>query len=275
MNKTILIAATLLFGSNLLNAQKDKNNPDYKGFYKDVTVQSPEAQLTFENAVSKIEYSKFKMIVKNKTNDYLIYKPSESVFKLGGKTFKPQEKELFIEPLQSDWKTIDIKSDGTNMNTDEFSFEVNGLYSMATPGKVIEAANFALPAKVNDFKVGDKFTCNVTKVVKETKVTEVTFECKYLGTDYGIIRPIKAVVKLENGQEYATSDLKAKTKFLKQGESEKISVEFKIPKGAADMQFANMEIVWKDTFSESKLKALPKQEAKMVLDPGMTAGKNK
>ena len=41
------------------------------------------------------------------------------------------------------------------------------------------------------------------------------------------------------------------------------------------MQFANLLIVWKDTFNDSRITALSPQTVQIVVDPGLTVGKNK
>jgi hypothetical protein len=170
-----------------------------------------------------------------------------------------------------------VKSEGMNMNTDEFEIILSGLYRIPAGGTVVPAPNFALPAKVNEFRAGNAYSCNLTKLVKETKVTEATFQCKYTGTgnQLGLLQPSKAAVKLENGQEYATSISKSKVYLMTPGEEEKIKVEFNIPGKIADMQFANMEIMWKESFRESMGAPVPEKTAKVLFDPGLTQGKNK
>ncbi len=49
---------------------------------------------------------------------------------------------------------------------------------------------------------------------------------------------------------------------------------FHIPGRIADMQFANMTILWKDTFVETEAKRISAQEVSFEIDPGMTNGKN-
>jgi hypothetical protein len=48
-----------------------------------------------------------------------------------------------------------------------------------------------------------------------------------------------------------------------------------VPAYVVDMQFANMTIVWKNTFSTSKAKKVELKTFELEYDPGLTAGKRK
>jgi len=63
--------------------------------------------------------------------------------------------------------------------------------------------------------------------------------------------------------------------MLADGESDKFNYYYEIPASIVDMQFANMQVVWKDTFRESEIVPMSAQSVEMVIDPGMTDGKNK
>jgi hypothetical protein len=52
-----------------------------KVFFKTQTVETNDVKVTIDAAVATARETKFKIKIINKTNDYLIYKPSESVFK--------------------------------------------------------------------------------------------------------------------------------------------------------------------------------------------------
>ena len=56
--------------------------------------------------------------------------------------------------------------------------------------------------------------------------------------------------------------------------TKKIKAVFKVPAKITDMQFANMEIDWKNTFTESKLVPIALPAQNFEIDPGMTEGKN-
>ena len=60
---------------------------------------------------------------------------------------------------------------------------------------------------------------------------------------------------------------------MSKGESETFAATVHIEGKIVDMQFANMEIVWKDTFKDCKVIKLEGATVNMIVDPGLTAGK--
>jgi len=64
-------------------------------------------------------------------------------------------------------------------------------------------------------------------------------------------------------------------RILKKGDKTSFVVFFEIPGRITDMQFAEMDIVWKNTFSESELKEIKFENKKIVIDHNKTKEKNK
>jgi hypothetical protein len=86
----------------------------------------------------------------------------------------------------------------------------------------------------------------------------------------------KIVIKVDGTEkEYANDNTKSKIVMIKKGEKVKFKASFHIPGRIADMQFANMTLIWKDTFVETKIKKIQGQKVNFVLDRGLTNGKNK
>ena len=254
-------------------AQTAKVNPDHTNYYKPVTVSLPAVKIDVLDVVAKIDYAKFKIKITNTTNDYILYKPQESKFFIEGKEYKPEDKKpVLIQPLDNVSRTIDAKGGGNNLHTNSFSFNLDGLYKVVPTGTVT-APNFILPPSVNQFVSGD-FTVDMIAISKKTQETAVKFKVTYTGEGMGIIDPKKLSTKIESGQLFA-NEKRDKTIVLAKGESDTFIALFHIEGKIADMQFANMEIVWNDTFKNAELKKLDGAALSFLLDPGMTAGKNK
>src|SRR5437868_6138649 len=144
---SVFIFSTLLFVS-FASAQNYK-----KIFYKDQVIENNDLKISVIDAVATPAGVKFKVRVYNKTNDYIVYKPSESIFKIGGKTFNPDEKWLIIRPNDDDSQVIDLK--GPNyMIAENFNFTMEGMYKFSVDVKGVNAPDFKLPASQNDMKAG-------------------------------------------------------------------------------------------------------------------------
>ncbi len=275
MKKTrfILLACLLTAIQWNASAQKSKTDPDHTNYYAEVTTETNEVNVEIKDAVSRIEFSKFKIKLANKTTDYIVFKPKETTFKISGTDFSPNDRLLLLQPSDKGGRVLDIKGNGKNVHADEYQFILAGLYKIKADAPSTEVANFKLPASVNDV-TGGNFKIELLKISKETKETVAKFKVTYTGKGYGLVNPNKLGVKIDNGQEFAN----AKTQdafLLAPGESDNFVALFTIPGKVADMQFANMEILWRNTFSESDLQKLEGTTIDIKVDEGKTAAKNK
>ncbi len=261
--------------SGLFSQNPNDNNPKHTNYYKvPDPIKTNDYTITIDDIVAKMEYVKMKVKIVNNTSDYLIFKPSECSLQYENGEFKPTKDFIVIKPYDWGSRVIEVKG-GNNFHKDSFVFKLNGLYRVSAKGNVQQAPDFKLPVTVNDFDAGT-FKCNMLGLKKETQETWVKFNCIYNGSQMGIIEPSKAVIKLEkNGLEFATSDSKLKPVLLFKGESDKFSITFNVQGKIADMQFANMSVVWKNTFIESEPKQITIAPITISVDPGLTAGKNK
>jgi hypothetical protein len=232
--------------------------------------------VTFEDIVSKPEYCKFKIVFVNKTADYLLVKASEIVVSINGKEYKSVERNLLVRPNDRGSRVIDVK--GTDMQYDEFSVIINGVNRFSAAGTPLAVPDFKLPATVNSFQAG-AFNCTMIKIKKETDETAVKFDCIYNGDKIGVFYPAKTVVRLDNGTNQEFAMIKSDAKpilFLTKGQADDFTLSYFIEGKVADMQFANMSILWKESFTESALELLKTgQSIKISVDRGLTAGKNK
>lgn len=253
----------------------------YEIYYKAVQpVSTDDVKIEISGNHCQGDFCKFKMKITNNTKDYIIIKTEEMEFVLEHNTYQPVAKNIVISPFKSVSRTIKVAGDN-RFQVDNYTLNLKGFYRVSVEGTVASMDNFILPATKNNFEAGN-FNCKVDgDIVKVTKITEVPCVCTYNGSEVAIIDPSKVVVKLESGQEYATTNRGAKIPIASNdnivfpGESKKVKAVFKIPGKIADMQFANMEIVWKDTFIESKLESIELPSISFVIDPGMTEGKNR
>jgi len=245
---TFSIVAFLMFLS-MSYAQKKK--------YKDITIETTDLTINIVDAISADDLTKFKIKVKNKTNDFIIYRINESKFIINEKEISPAEKELIIEPNESDSRVINIKGESVKGDKN-FSFRIDGLYRVSTTEKNVSAPDFKLPATQNSFKAGG-FNCTMLKLKKETGVTDVLFSCAYNGEKIGIINLGKVAVRMPDGKDYACYS-NARTILLMKSDQDDFSLVWKKLSGekSMDMQFAEMSILWKGVFVEAmpvKLKA--------------------
>ena len=260
-------------------AQNKKVNPKHSNWYSAVSTETKEVKIEAVDGMAMMEFAKFKLKLTNNTSDYILYKPQESKFKLAGKDLAPTDKKIiFIQPMEKESKVIDVKSLTKEAHVDSFKYELKGLYRIPVNVASTPAPNFKLPEVTNEFTAGN-FKVELANIKKETGETAVKFKVTYLGDGVGLVDPkqISAYGKhhKKDSESTVANDKKSGGIILYKGESDSFTATFHMEGQIVDMQLANMEVIWKDTFKESSLNAIDGATLNFVVDPGLTAGKNK
>ena len=278
----LLIMLAALFITSETIAQRKPTDPKHENWYKGTKFETDEIAVEIVDANAQSNVCKLKIKVTNKTNDYILYKPAETEFIYDFGTYNPKGglalingKNELIEPKESDSRVLNVTGD-TRFHVESFKIIFKGFYRISSKGTVTKAPDFQLPASTNDFEVGP-FKVLMTAVSKETQQTAIRFKVTYANDNkhYGLVSLGKAVMKIEDGREFAMANQKDKQVLLADGKDDKFNYYYEIPAKIVDMQFANMWVVWKDTFRESEAVAVTTPPLVLSVDPGMTEGKNK
>ena len=270
---TILLTAVLISGI-AVNAQK-KGEPKYEHHFK-----APEAIATTEYTVnisdvqSQAEFCKFAIKIENNTNDFLIFDKGASVFNFDFGKYSDKKKQIIIKPNDSKKRVLQAVG-SEKFQVEKFSVNLDGFSIVPINGEVSKMENFQVPASKNSIST-DAFKVNLKKSSLKTQEAALTFECIYTGNKVALVNPSKLVIKVDDtDKEYANDNKKSAPKLiLKKGDKVKVKAVFHIPGRVADMQFANMTILWKDTFVETEIKKLDGKLVNFEIDRGKTIGKN-
>lgn len=254
--KHILLSLALVIGMQSFaqkeKKEKEKKAKDEKCLYKDANFETDDYVVNIVDAVAMPDFSKFKMKVFNKTNDYLLIKTSEIGFSADGKTLTNKEKDFIVGPNDESSKVVDFK--GVGMQVNSYVIELKGIYKASAGGKILSADNFDLPPSKNDFTAGG-FNCTLKKHEAKTDKVVAKFECIYSGDVIGIINPNKSAAIMPNNTDNANAK-KNKPMLLEKGQMEDFVLQYNEVAGAGDLQKSAIKIKWNDTFRESKLMKL-------------------
>ncbi len=265
MKKIIFALVIVVFTANYSFSQKKEKQVNY---YRNVKFgEQYGIFLETNNVVSKFNYVKLGLIVNNKTDDFLIFYKDKCKFVINKNSYFPKtsKKGKIVKPNKQ--KTFTIKSaKETDYLVDYFSFHPDGFYTFSSKGKNVEIEPFHLPAEKNTIEKGP-FKINMLKLKKATQETVVKFEFTYTGDKIAVLNPANCVLRTSDGKEWANIKSKDKLIILQKNESKKFTVVFQIPAKHTDMQFAEMDIVWKNTFNESELKKLNFDIQTIEIDP--------
>ncbi len=270
MKKSILIAALFICISGF--SQKSSKMTNY---YYDATFgEQFGIILKAVNIISKADFVKLGLDINNKSDNYVIAYKDKCKFVLNNNSYFPKslKKGKILKPGKKE--TITVKSAGqTNYLVDNIDFKPGGFYTFPSEGKIIETPDFHLPPSENTLK-NNSFKINMLKLKKQTDETAIKFKCTYTGDKIGIINPTQCVLRTSDGKEWAPVNSKEKIKILQKNESENFTLIFEIPGKITDMQFAEMDIVWKNTFSESDITELSFDIQHINIDTNTTQDKN-
>ena len=269
---TFSIFALLVVAFNYSFSQESKSaGPKHENHFKDKTVESDDLKITFENIFAMREFCKMKMVLENKTSDFLVFRMDETTFQFAHGEHKAKDKEFLIKPHSKITKTLGVDGD-TRYHEDNFAIKFDGIYRAPTKGESFTAENFRLPPAAQEFSTGP-FKVKINGWKKESHSSFAEFKVTYTGKDIGIIDSYKLMVAIQDGREFPP--VSGETTALLPGDSEKFVAKFDISTKIIDMQFETLNIIWKDTFRESKKTKVNLDAVNFELDPGKTAAQNK
>ncbi|MFO0322562.1 MAG: hypothetical protein ACK504_09060 [Bacteroidota bacterium] len=261
-----LLVGIILFFSFFSFAQKDNNdvkiNEKVKFIYKDTFVETDHFKIYIVDAVATANYSKFKLRVFNKTNDYLLVKPAEFALIAGGGNFSSSDKNFVVPPNEESSKVIDFKFAGLRVTN--YTLNFNGIYKASALVKPLNIPNFVFPAETNQFTVG-QIACTLKSSKIETEKSVAKFDCVYSGDGVLILDPYKSSAVMSNG---AANENKKKYNgtILEKGNNEDFTIVFEEMAGAGDMKKLGFAVKWNDSFKETKLAALKAVQLEVVKD---------
>lgn len=258
--------------SFFVNAQESKKgiDPKYVFCYKNLSHSTADYKIYIEDAINEDGFSKLKIRIFNKTNDYLIFKPEDVIFNIGTQKVVCKEKQMIIMPNEEGWKVISVK--GKGFQEKNYTLEIKQMQKISSSVAPVKVDDLKLTPEKADIIAG-KFKFSIKKADIKTDKTIVKCECTYEGDGIGILAPEKCVAIMPKGQENPNAD-KFKSCLLEKGKSESFLMEFREMKGGGDMQKGPLKLVWGETFKDSKTEPITGAKINLELDAAKTAERN-
>ncbi len=264
MKKITLLFLSIIALISTTTAQNYK-----KVFYNDVISENIDYKVTITDVVATPTGLKFKLTIENKSKNYIIYSPNESVFKIKEKELKPNEKPIIIRPADSDYRVIDLAG-ADYMIASDFDFVLNGISSTPEKAGSINAADIKLPMKDSEFaRGGFKFT--VTKFVNDEKHVDVKFNVRYEGDKVGIYEPRNVNMMFKNKKENLNYFANKLPMVLFKDNEHELGIAWKdIPPSVGSTAEDEMTVVWKEAFMEVTPEKQPSKQIHISFDKERT-----
>lgn len=276
--RTLLFAALglILIGVSFNAQAQDKSKkypPKHQFWYRDYAGENDQVKIEVKDVVATIDVLKFKIVISNKTNDFILVDPQKIKLNINGTSLNFREKAFYIKPFETESKVLDLGRD-TDFHQETFSVDFGpAFYQIIATGSSIDMDDFQLPAATNVVQ-NKLLTLNLRSLNKETDNMNAQFSVKYTGNKMLLVDPSRAGTKTESGQGFANVWSKSRVTVMAPGEEDKFWVWAKIPVHVVDMQFANLFVVWDGVFTEAEKKPFTYESLKFNMDPGKTAGRN-
>jgi len=256
----LLFTLALMMITVLGHAQKAPKKPS-KIWYTPTKTETKEVKLEGQNIISEKEVTKFKLVITNKTKDFLILRPQESIFKSGGMTVVPTDKKkITIRPLDNESKVIDCaNTQYQSMHEYNFSFIADGIYK-STNAKTTAIPDYKIPPSQNIIEEGDFKIELISSYIQADTQWRVKLKVTYNGEGLGIVESRKISARLHDGSIIANGNSE-KIVGLEPGEDETIVLYFSNNRP--------ITIVWNDAFKSAGLVKLEPVALDFVNDPTM------
>lgn len=251
-----------LFASLLTIAQKKIK---YKTVYfDDNMVETPNARVSFLDAVSEENLITGTLKIENHTGKILVIKPEECSYTVPAGEAFAKKKWMVIPPKQNESKSIDVK--GENIKTKESIFKVGGFY-ICNSADIAVAPNAALPPE-KEIYVGN-FKLELVDWSNSGPETRIRYIVTYTGDKVGLLDPSLVTSKATTGEEYKNQ--KSDGEILSFHKKENITVDFVF---LNDSKKKN-SILWNKAFSEGVPEKLNAVSFLLKMNEKKTKEKNK
>jgi hypothetical protein len=261
MKATRIIPALLLISLMSFSQKKIKYKTVY---FDDNMVETPNARVSFLDAVSEDNLITGTLKIENHTGKILVVKPEECSYTIPTGEAFAKKKWMVIPPKKNETKTIDVK--GENIKTKESVFKIGGFY-ICNSENVAVAPNAVLPPE-KEIYVGN-FKLELVDWINSGPETRVRYIVTYTGDKVGLLDPSEVIAKTTTGEEYKNQ--KTDGEILSFHKKENITVDFVF---VNDSKKKNA-LIWNKAFSEGVPEKLNAVSFLLNMNEKKTKEKNK
>lgn len=217
-------------------------------WYKPVTKEANDVNIKASNAFSEKDLMKFKFDIENTSNNYMVFKPTETAIKTPTGDIAPNDKKkIVIKPLDKESRVIDaLSTSDKSLYEYNLKYSIDGLYKVQT-GEALKMPDYETPIvkrfiEIGDFKI-EQLTYSFYPV-GFTYGTRVRFKVTYIGNGVAIIDP-RRISGITRDNQNVPCNTDEKPFLLFKGESENINIKILSPVQA--------NIMWNDSFNAATL----------------------
>lgn len=251
-----------------------KDHPHYEKHYGAVEpIETDELRIEIIKPHSQESFTQFTAKIYNKTNDYILIKKHETLFKSSDNGEKyPFEATVFIEPHGDITRPFKIEG-GIGYKVDALEVTFGGFSRASTNGSSVGAGEFKMKPDKNSVMM-TPYAVTLKKWRYNTKELTADFKIRYRGEAIGLVNESKIKIRKEDGTILQNKDGKDKPFILAPMKVRTVNVVQYFKKG--DIQKGeSVYVLWDEALLESAATPISVPGFSLSYDEAKTKSLNK
>ena len=248
-----LLTLTSFLLATVISFAQPKDHPHYEKHYASSVevIETDEVKIEIIRPHSQESFTQFNVKIYNKTNDYILIKKHETVFKSSENVYgekRPKESTIFIEPKGDISRQYKVEG-GPGYKVDEIEVQFGGFSRAPVDGTPAGAGEFKMKPDKNSMMMGP-FAVTIKKWRFSPKEVSADFKIRYRGEGLGIVDESKIFIRKEDNSTVDNKLVKKKPFVLTPMKSEYVTVVKSFAKGEIQ-KGESIYVVMSDALTES------------------------
>lgn len=255
------------------NAQRE-DHPHYEKHYGDVeAIETDELRIEIIKPHSQESFTEFTAKIFNKTDDYILIKKHETLFKSSDNGEKyPLESTVFIEPHGDITRPFKIEG-GIGYKVDALEVIFGGFSRASTDAKPVGAGEFKMKPDKNSVMM-EPFAVTLKKWRYNPKELTADFKIRYRGEAIGLVDESRIKIRKEDGSILENREAKEKPFIIAPMKVRTVNVIQFFNKGDIG-KGESVYVVWDDALLESTGTPISVPGFSLTYDEAKTKSSNK
>lgn len=268
------ILTLLLCAIHISALGQKEDHPHYEKHYGQVApIETDELRIEIIKPHSQESFTQFTAKIYNKTDDYILIKKHETLFKSTSNGEKyPKEATVFIEPHGDITRPFKIEG-GIGYKVDALEVMFGGFSRASTDAKPVGAGEFKMKPEKNSVMM-TPYAVTLKKWKYNPKELTADFKIRYRGEAIGLVNESKIKIRKEDGTILQNKDGKEKPFILAPMKVRTVNVIQYFKKG--DIQKGeSVYVMWDEALLESASTAISVPSFSLTYDAAKTKTENK
>ncbi|MDB4655877.1 hypothetical protein OAE48_03420 [Flavobacteriales bacterium] len=272
-----LLTLTSFIVATAISFAQPKDHPHYEKHYASSVevIETDEVKIEIVRPHSQESHTQFNAKIYNKTDDYILIKRHETVFKSNESGYgekRPAEATMFIEPKGDITRQFKVEG-GPGYKVDKIEVTLGGFSRAPVNGEPAGAGEFKMKPDKNSVMMGP-FAVTLKRWRYNSKEITADFKIRYRGEGIGLVNESKINIRKENDSIVANTEAKSTPFILTPMKTRTATVVKRFGKGEIGKS-ESVYVVMSDALTESTGTEFKVPGFSLSYDEGKTKKNNK